>query len=77
MSIMRMRKFFSRPVKVGKGKRRIQLLSPSMMIFSLLVIAFLIGTYYSFGPPSRAAGEPGRPTAKPLDVYKRQIRPDL
>jgi parvulin-like peptidyl-prolyl isomerase len=66
MSIMRMRKFFSRPVKVGKGKRRIQLLSPSMMIFSLLVIAFLIGTYYSFGPPSRAAGEPGRPTAKPL-----------
>ncbi len=57
MSIMRMRKFFSRPVKVGKGKRRLELLSPAMMIFVLIIIALLIGTYFSFGPPSRAARE--------------------
>ena len=64
MSIMRMRKFFSRPVKVGKGRRSLQLLSPALMIFLLLIVVFLIGTYYSFGPPSRAAREDGgqRPT---------------
>ncbi len=57
MSIMRMRKFFARPIKVGKGKRRLQLLTPAMLIFVLIIIALLIGTYFSFGPPSRAAGE--------------------
>ncbi len=57
MSIMRMRKFFGRPIKVGKGKRRLQLLTPAMMIFVLIIIALLIGTYFSFGPPSRAASD--------------------
>jgi len=64
MSIMRMRKFFARPIKVGKGKRRLQLLTPAMVIFVLIIIALLIGTYFSFGPPSRAAGE-GRGEAAP------------
>ena len=55
MSIMGMRKFFSRPVRLGKGRRSLQLLTPAMMLFVLIIIALLIGTYFSFGPPSRAA----------------------
>ncbi len=52
-----MRKFFSRPVKVGKGKRSYAWLTPSMIIFILIIAALLVGTWFSFGPPSRAAGE--------------------
>jgi hypothetical protein len=57
MSIFRMRKFFSRPVKVGKGKRAYAWLTPSMIIFILIIVALLVGTWFSFGPPSRAAGD--------------------
>ena len=65
MSIFRMRKFFSRPVKVGKGKRAYEWLTPSMIIFILIIAALLVGTWFSFGPPSRAAGDaPGQRQAK-------------
>lgn len=65
MSIFRMRKFFSRPVKVGKGKRAYAWLTPSMIIFVLIIAALLVGTWFSFGPPSRAAGEgPAQHSAK-------------
>lgn len=57
MSIMRMRKFFSRPVKLGKKNRHIKFLTPSMILFALLIIALLIGTFFSFGSSSRAASQ--------------------
>jgi parvulin-like peptidyl-prolyl isomerase len=59
MSIMRMRKFFSKPVKFGKRKRSIAILTPAMLLFIIIIIALLIGTYYSFGPPSRADSQGG------------------
>ena len=51
MSIMRMRKFFSKPLKVGKSRRTFAFLTPAGIVFVLLIIVLLVGTYYSFGGP--------------------------
>ena len=63
MSIMRMRKFFSKPLKVGKGKRTFAFLTPAGIVFVLLIIVLLVGTYYSFGGPPSGGPDEG-PAAK-------------
>jgi len=63
MSIMRMRKFFSKPLKVGKGKRTFAFLTPAGIVFVLLIIVLLVGTYYSFGGPQGGGPDEG-PAAK-------------
>lgn len=63
MSIMRMRKFFGKPLKVGKGKRTFALLTPAGIVFVLLIIVLLVGTYYSFGGPQGGGPDEG-PAAK-------------
>lgn len=59
MSIMRMRKFFRQPLKVGKGKKSITLISPAAILYILIVATLLVGIYFSFGASqaqSRAQG---------------------
>lgn len=63
MSIMRMRKFFSKPLKVGKSRRTFAFLTPAGIVFVLLIIVLLVGTYYSFGGPP-AGGPDSGPSAK-------------
>lgn len=48
MSIVRMRKVFRKPIKVG-GR---SIGSPMVIIFYGIVVIFVVGAYWSFGPPS-------------------------
>ncbi len=56
MSIMRMRKMFSRQRKLKVGKKRINIPSIMTIVIGLLVIVFVIGAYYTFGGPSGQGG---------------------
>jgi parvulin-like peptidyl-prolyl isomerase len=56
MSIMRMRRMFSRQRKIKVGKKRINMPSIMAVVFGLLVIIFIIGAFWSFGNPGRGAG---------------------
>ncbi|NLO74651.1 MAG: hypothetical protein GX100_11175 [candidate division WS1 bacterium] len=63
MSIMRMRKMFSRQRKVKVGKKRVTLPSLAVIIFALLIIIFVIGAFWSFGGPSGGGpSDTGAPT---------------
>jgi parvulin-like peptidyl-prolyl isomerase len=62
MSIVRMRKFFRQPVRLRWGRRAVSVGSPVQIIFWSIVIIFVVGAYYSFGPSAarrQAAVEAG------------------
>jgi parvulin-like peptidyl-prolyl isomerase len=59
---MRMRKMFSRQRKIKIGKKRYTLPSATTIIFAFLVIAFIIGAFWSFGGPGRGARGGAAPT---------------
>ncbi len=54
MSIVRMRKFFQRSIKIRIGRRTFSVGTPVQIVFWGIVIIFVIGAYYSFGPAGRA-----------------------
>jgi parvulin-like peptidyl-prolyl isomerase len=56
MSIMRMRKMFHRQRHVKVGKKRFTLPSVMAIVFSLLVVIFIIGAFWSFGGPGGRGG---------------------
>ncbi|HEY3397339.1 MAG TPA: peptidylprolyl isomerase [Armatimonadota bacterium] len=61
MSIMRMRKMFHQQRKVKVGKRRITLPSAMAIVFGLMIVIFVVGSYYSFGGRGRDnASAPGQ-----------------
>lgn len=59
MSIMRMRKFFRKPMRLRVGRRHLSFGTPVQVVFWGIVIIFVVGAYYSFGPAGRARGAAG------------------
>ncbi|MCX7599707.1 MAG: tetratricopeptide repeat protein [Armatimonadetes bacterium] len=54
MSIMRMRKFFRKPLRLRFGRKHLSFGTPVQVVFWGIVIIFVVGAYYSFGPAGRA-----------------------
>ncbi len=71
MSIVRMRKFFRRSIRFRVGRKTFHIGSPVQFIFWLIVLIFVIGAYYSFGPTGRAGGGQEASTAKLSAIIAR------
>ena len=56
MSIVRMRKMVRKQIKVRLFGRSFELGSPMAIIFWMIVIMFLVGTYYMYGPGGGGGG---------------------
>lgn len=56
MSIMRMRRIFHRQRKIKLGKRRYSIPSFVAVVGVLLVVAFVVSAFYSFGNPQAGRG---------------------
>lgn len=59
MSIMRMRKFFRKPLRLRVGRKHLSFGTPVQVVFWGIVIIFVVGAYYSFGPAGRARSAQG------------------
>lgn len=60
MSIVQMRKFFRRSLRVRIGRKSFHFGTPVQIIFWAIVVIFVVGAYYSFGPSG--VGSPGEQT---------------
>ncbi|MBC7288772.1 MAG: tetratricopeptide repeat protein, partial [Armatimonadetes bacterium] len=60
MSIVRMRKFFRRPIRVRIARRSLTLGTPVQLVFWGIVLIFVLGAYYSFGPGRAAVHAEGQ-----------------
>ncbi len=56
MSIVKMRKMVRKQIKLRLFGRTLELGSPMTIIFWLIVIIFVVGTYYMYGPGGRGGG---------------------
>jgi peptidyl-prolyl cis-trans isomerase C len=68
MSIMRMRRMFSRRKKLTVGKRRFNLPSVMVVVFALLIVLFVISSYYMFGSPRGNGNQPAGEGPGPATV---------
>ncbi len=55
MGIVGMRKFFRRPIRFRVGKKHLHFGTPVQIIFWGIVMIFVVGAYYSFGPSGARA----------------------
>jgi parvulin-like peptidyl-prolyl isomerase len=54
MSIVRMRKFFRRSIRFRIGRKSFSFGTPVQIVFWGIVVIFVVGAYYSFGPGGRS-----------------------
>ncbi len=83
MSIMGLRKVFSKPISIRIGGRTLRLGTPLTLIFWAIVVIFIAGAYAGFGlgraRPQAPRGQPERkitPVIAEVDGYKIE-RPDF
>lgn len=77
MSIVRMRKFFRRPIRIRIGRHAFSFGTPVQIVFWGIVIIFVVGAYYSFGPPTRGGREQagGRKLSQIVARVGKQVIP--